>query len=98
METMQMKAYVLDDARTSGLRFTEVPDPSPAPNEAVIQVEAFSLNSGELPGSGMFDNATVPSWDTAGRVIEAATDGSGPSVGPALSVAHGEGLGPSVAP
>ena len=76
-----MKAYILDAGQTSGLRFTDVPDPQAAPNEAVIQVEAFSLNPGEMPGSGLFPNATVPGWDTAGRVAIPAADGSGPKAG-----------------
>ncbi len=76
-----MRAYVVDADLLPGVRFTEVSDPNPAPNEAVIQVEVFSLNNGELPGSGVFDKAAVPGWDTAGHVIAAAADGSGPSVG-----------------
>src|SRR5579863_10620900 len=76
-----MRAYVVDGGQSPGVRFTEVSDPNPAPNEALIQVDVFSLNNGELPGGGVFDNATVPGWDTAGRVVAAAADGSGPSVG-----------------
>lgn len=76
-----MKAHVVDNEQSFGVRFADASDPSPAPNEAVIEVEAFSLNSGELPGSGVFPNATVPGWDTAGRVIAAAANGSGPSKG-----------------
>jgi hypothetical protein len=79
-----MKAYVVDNNQSSGVRFSDVSDPSPAPNEALIEVEAFSLNRGELPGGGVFPNATVPGWDTAGRVLAAAADGSGPSIGTRL--------------
>jgi NADPH:quinone reductase len=60
---------------------TEVSDPTPAPNEAMVEVESFSLNNGELPGGGVFSSATVPGWDTAGRVIATAADGSGPGKG-----------------
>jgi len=76
-----MKAYVVDNDQSFGVRFTEISDPSPAPNEAVIEVEAFSLNHGELPGRVFSTNGTVPGWDTAGRVVTAAADGGGPSVG-----------------
>jgi NADPH:quinone reductase len=76
-----MKAYVVDNDKSSGVRFSDVSDPSPAPNEAVIEVEAFSLNHGELPRGGVFSNGTVPGWDTAGHVVTAAADGSGPSIG-----------------
>jgi NADPH:quinone reductase len=76
-----VKAYVVANDQSSGMRFADVSEPSPAPDEAVIEVEAFSLNHGELPGGGVFPDATVPGWDTAGRVIAAAADGSGPSIG-----------------
>jgi NADPH:quinone reductase len=85
-----MQAYVVDNQQPSGVRFAEVPDPRPAPNEAVIEVEAFSLNSGELPGRAFSTNGSVPGWDTAGRVVAAAADGSGPSLG-ARVVGHAWG-------
>lgn len=56
----KIKAFVLDDGQPSGLRFTEVSDRRSAPNEAVIEIGAFSLNNGESPGSDAFPNATVP--------------------------------------
>ena len=40
-----MNACVVDNDQSSGVRFTEVPDPQPAPHEAVIEVEAFSTSS-----------------------------------------------------
>ncbi len=56
-------------------------EPSTARDEALVQVEAFSINRGETfllerPGRGW-----RPGRDVSGRVIRAAADGSGPSVG-----------------
>lgn len=76
-----MKAYIIDPAAPSGVRLTDAPDPQPKPNEAVIAVEAFSLNHGELPRGGMFPEKTIPGWDAAGTILTAAADGSGPKAG-----------------
>ena len=62
-----------------------VDEPEPAADEALVAVEAFSVNRGEtfqLDGSLA---RTWPGWrpgkDVAGRVLRAAADGSGPAVG-----------------
>jgi hypothetical protein len=57
------------------------PEPKPKPDEALIGVEAFSLNHGELPKLGFFPEGTTGGWDSAGRVIQPAADGSGPQAG-----------------
>ncbi|WP_433274585.1 zinc-binding dehydrogenase [Actinosynnema sp. CS-041913] len=64
----------------------EVADPVPAPGEALVAVEAFSLNRADLirlTGGPRFrpDPAWRPGDDLAGTVVRAATDGSGPAVG-----------------
>jgi NADPH:quinone reductase-like Zn-dependent oxidoreductase len=65
----------------------DVPEPVPAADEAVIAVEAFSLNRGEVllleaPRAGW-----RPGQDVAGRIVRPAADGSGPAEG-ARVVAH----------
>ncbi|WP_026923217.1 zinc-binding dehydrogenase [Glycomyces arizonensis] len=55
--------------------------PPPAPGEALIRVEAFSVNRGETflledPALGL-----RPGKDVAGLVVQAAADGSGPPAG-----------------
>ena len=72
---------MIDPASPGGVRFDEAPEPQPTPSEALIAVEAFSLNHGELPNHGMFAPGSVPGWDSAGRVIAEAADGTGPKKG-----------------
>ncbi|WP_330183100.1 hypothetical protein OHB26_05230 [Nocardia sp. NBC_01503] len=62
---------------------TDVPEPEPADHEAVIAVEAFSVNRGDYFAlTGVYGTepipGRVPGQDVAGRIVRAAADGSGP--------------------
>jgi ABC-type multidrug transport system fused ATPase/permease subunit len=56
-------------------------EPEPAPGEAVIAVEAYSLNRGEIFLLDSPRDGWRPGQDVAGRVERAAADGSGPPAG-----------------
>lgn len=60
---------------------TEVSAPEPAPDEAVVAVEASSVNRGELALISMRPEGWAPGQDVAGVVIHAAADGTGPAEG-----------------
>ena len=77
-----MRAIVYNPRARADLDFADVAEPQPAADEALIEVRAIGLNFGEIhwvdfarqPGE-------IPGWDSAGVVLQAAADGSGPPPG-----------------
>jgi NADPH:quinone reductase len=59
----------------------DVPEPSPRPNEALVEVQAVAVNRGELRLLRARPRGWQPGQDVAGVVVEQASDGSGPPVG-----------------
>jgi NADPH2:quinone reductase len=76
-----MRALVVTPGSTSGLKFDEVPDPVPAPNQVLVDVQHSSLNFGDVSMAPNAAAGSVPGWDASGVVAQAAADGSGPAVG-----------------
>lgn len=76
-----MLALITSSDSATGLRFAEVDEPRPAPDEALVSVSATSLNRGELRLLAIRPDGFAPGQDVAGVVERAAADGSGPAVG-----------------
>lgn len=76
-----MKALVNTPKGAAPVELREVPEPAPAPHEAVIAIRAFSLNRGELTLMRIRPEGWQPGQDVAGVVLKAAADGSGPKEG-----------------
>jgi NADPH:quinone reductase-like Zn-dependent oxidoreductase len=74
-------AVVVDPLVAGRLAIKEVEAPQAGPSQALVQVEAISLNRGEVLGAMHFDAGWRPGWDLAGTVIKQAADGTGPKVG-----------------
>lgn len=74
-----MKALVPDGH--GSVRLDETAEPVPAPHEALVAVQAYSVNRGET----FLLDAPRPGWrpgkDVAGTVLAAAADGTGPAAG-----------------
>ena len=85
---MSIKAFI-PSGGPSLVALATVESPEPSPGDALVAVEAFSVNRGEilLLQGGRTD---PPGKDVAGRIARAAADGSGPPLG-ARVVAHIDG-------
>src|ERR1044071_141023 len=70
----------------------EIAEPEPKPNEALVAVQAFSLNRGELRLFQVRPEGWRPGQDIAGVVLHPASDGSGPPAGTrVVALCDGEG-------
>jgi NADPH:quinone reductase len=76
-----MLALLTDPATASGLTLADVPEPTAASDQAIVDVEATSLNRGEVRAIPTSNAGTVLGWDVAGTVRTAAADGTGPAAG-----------------
>src|SRR5713226_3830217 len=80
-EFFSMQAIVIDPQAPVRLGFQTVESPLPQINEAVIRVQAISLNRGEVVYLVQGAAGTRLGWDLAGVVEQAAADGTGPAQG-----------------
>jgi NADPH:quinone reductase-like Zn-dependent oxidoreductase len=77
-----MKALLPTGRSDEPVGFGDVGQPRPAAGEAVVKVEAFSVNRGEiLQLDGVLPGGERPGKDIAGLVVQAAANGTGPQVG-----------------
>jgi NADPH:quinone reductase-like Zn-dependent oxidoreductase len=64
------------------LSISELPEPTPGPAQALIQVQAIALNFGEIAYRSAAPRPdSVPGWDAAGIVLRPAAGGTGPAAG-----------------
>ncbi len=87
-----MLAVVNTPNGSAPVELRDVPEPTPAVNEALVEVCAFSLNRGELRLMQTRAEGWRPGQDIAGVVVQAAADGTGPKAG-ARVVALTDGAG-----
>jgi NADPH:quinone reductase-like Zn-dependent oxidoreductase len=76
-----MLALVNTANSTSPVELREVTEPQPVPNEALVEVRAFSLNRGELRLFQIRPEGWRPGQDISGVVLKQAAEGSGPEAG-----------------
>jgi len=76
-----MLALVNTPGGNASVELREVIEPQPAPNEALVEVRAFSLNRGELRLFQIRPEGWRPGQDISGVVLKQAADGSGPAAG-----------------
>ena len=76
-----MRAIVIDPDLPGRFGIKEVEIPQPGSSEALVQVEAISLNRGELMTATTAKAGVRLGRDVAGTVIKPAADGTGPKLG-----------------
>jgi NADPH2:quinone reductase len=82
-----MPAFVPAAQAPGGIVLEQVPEPKPAADEALVVVEAYSVNRGETFLLEAPRHDWRPGQDVAGHVERTAADGSGPAQGTRV-VAH----------
>src|SRR5258708_3155091 len=76
-----MLALVNTPTGNAPVELRQVPEPAPGLHEALVAVQAFSLNRGELRSFRNNEEGWIPGQDISGIVLRQAADGSGPPAG-----------------
>jgi NADPH2:quinone reductase len=76
-----MHAFVPSSDSPARVALAAVSDPEPRADQAVVAVEAYSINRGETFLLEAPRDGWRPGQDVAGRVVAPAADGSGPTAG-----------------
>jgi NADPH:quinone reductase len=72
---------LLTSSADPGVELKETADPEPLPDQAVVAVEAISLNRGEVRALDGKPPGSLHGWDLAGTIERPAADGGGPPPG-----------------
>jgi len=78
---MAIRAFLPAPGTPGNTALGGAPDPEPADDEALVAVEAYSVNRGEIFLLEARREGWRPGQDVAGRVVRAAANGSGPAEG-----------------
>jgi NADPH:quinone reductase len=76
-----MLAVVNTPNGNAPVELRQTPEPAPGRHEALVAVQAFSLNRGELRSFRNAEEGWIPGQDISGIVLRQAADGSGPPAG-----------------
>jgi NADPH:quinone reductase-like Zn-dependent oxidoreductase len=93
---MTVRAIVVDQSAPGRVAIHEVADPEPDREEALVEVNAISLNRGEVNRILTAHDGWRPGWDVAGRVLRAAP-GSPPEGTRVVGLVAGAGWAERVA-
>jgi NADPH:quinone reductase len=63
-----MRALVADPSASPAVSLADVPEPSPGRGELMVEMEAASVNRGEIRAAGRQPPGTIIGWDLAGTV------------------------------
>src|SRR5918996_5358835 len=63
-----MRALVADPSASPALSLADVPDPSPGPGQLLLDLQAASVNRGEIRTAAKQPPGTAIGWDVAGTV------------------------------
>jgi NADPH:quinone reductase-like Zn-dependent oxidoreductase len=83
-----MRAYILEKKR---LKLTEVPDPRPAENEVLVQLEYIGINYAEiLSRKGLYGwkpkNSYIPGMEASGTITEVGNNVTSDRIGQAVMI------------
>lgn len=76
-----MRALVADPDRSPAVALADVPEPRAGHGELLVQVDASSVNRGEVRYASRSQPGTVIGWDVAGTVLEVGEGAEGFAAG-----------------